>query len=79
MSRKKREEVDLKHFKDSKVFIKYFNNMKDVYSSIKKYNPGKGQKVLIVFDDMIPDMISNKRLCPVVTGFFIRGGRLNTF
>ena len=36
--------------------------MKDVYNSIEKYNPGKEQKILIVFDDMIAAIISNKRL-----------------
>ena len=38
----------------------YSNNMQDVYRNIEEYNPGKGLKVLIVFDDMIADMISIK-------------------
>ena len=40
-------------------------------------NPGKKQKVLIVFDDMIADMINNKKLNPIVTELFIRGRKLN--
>ena len=40
--------------------------MQDVYKNIEEYNPGKKRKVLIVFDDMIADMINNKKLNPVV-------------
>ena len=47
--------------------------MQDVYKNIEDYNPGKKRKVLIVFDDMIADMINNKKLNPVVTELFIRG------
>ena len=41
--------------------------MQDFYKNIEDYNPGKICKILIVFDDMIPDMINNKKLNPVVT------------
>ena len=51
--------------------------MQDVYKNIKDYNPEKKRKVLIVFDDMIVDMINNKKLNPVVTELFIRGRKLN--
>ena len=51
--------------------------MNDVYKSIEEYNPGKKQKVLIVFDDMIADIISNKKLQPAVTELFFRGKKLN--
>ena len=44
--------------------------------SIENYNPNKKTKVLIVFDDMIADMISNKNLYPIVTELFIRGTKL---
>ena len=47
--------------------------MEDVYKNIGDYNPGKKRKVLIVFDDMIADMINNKKLNPIVTELFIRG------
>ena len=46
--------------------------MQDVYKNIEKYNIGKKRKILIVFDDMIADMINNKKLNPVVTELFIR-------
>ena len=42
--------------------------MDDIYTNIKEYNPNKKPKILIVFDDMIPDMLSNKTLNPIVTG-----------
>ena len=73
----KREKVGLDHFKDPKTFIEYSNNMKDVYKNIENYNPGKKRKILIVFDEMIVDMINNKKRNPVVTELFIRGRKLN--
>ena len=51
--------------------------MRDIYKSVKKYNPGKRRKELIVFDDMIADVTSNKRLHPVVTDSFIMDKKLN--
>ena len=51
--------------------------MQDFYKKIEDYNPGKKRKILIVFDDMIADMINNKKLNPVVTESFIRGRKLN--
>ena len=55
----------------------YSNNVQDVYKNIKKSNPDKKCKVLIVFDDVTADMINNKKLNPVVTELFIRGRKLN--
>ena len=51
--------------------------MDDVYKNIEKYNPNKKRKMFIVFDDMIADMFSNKKLNPIVTELFIRGRKLN--
>ena len=51
--------------------------MQDIYKNIEDYNPGRKCKILIVFDDMIADMISNKKLYPIVTELFIRGRKLN--
>ena len=50
--------------------------MQDVYKNIEYYNPIKNRKILIVFDDMIADMI---KLNPVVTELFIRGRKLNIY
>ena len=41
-------------------FIEYSNDMDDIYENIEKYNPNKQCKILIIFNDMIADMLSNK-------------------
>ena len=51
--------------------------MDGIYKNIEEYNLNKRQKILIVFDDMITDMLSNKKLNPIVTEFFIRGRKLD--
>ena len=61
---KKREDVGTKQFNDSKAFIEYSNNMNDIYKNIEDY-------------DVIADMLSNKKLNPIVTKLFIRGRKLN--
>ena len=75
----KREKEGLDHFDDPKAFMEYSNNMQDVYKNIEDYNPIKKRKVLIVFDDMIADMINNNKLNPVVIELFIRGRTLNNY
>ena len=69
----KREGVGINHFNDPKAFIEYSNDMRDVYKNINYYNPNKENKILIVFDDMIADMINNKKSNSIVTELFIRG------
>ena len=73
----KRKRVGINHLIDSKAFIEYSNDMHDVYKNIDNYNPDKENKTLIVFDDMIADMINNKTLNSIVTELFIRGRKLN--
>ena len=51
--------------------------MHDAYKNIDEYNPDKGNKILIVFDDVIEDMINDKKLNLIVTELFIRGKKLN--
>ena len=51
--------------------------MEDLYKDIDEYNIDKERKILIVFDDMIADMIHNKKLNSIVTELFIRGRKLN--
>ena len=63
----KRKIVGLKHFNDPKAFIEYSNDMHDVYKNIDHYNPDKENKILIVFGDIIADMINNKKLNSIVT------------
>ena len=52
--------------------------MQDVYKNVDEYNPDKENEILIVFDDMIADMIHNKKLNSIVTELFIRVRKLNT-
>ena len=73
----KRESLELKYFNDPKAFIEYSNDMHDVYKNINDYNPDKENKILIVFDDTIANMINNKKLNSIVTELFIRGRKLN--
>ena len=53
------------------------HDMDDIHKNIEEYNPNKERKILIVFDDMIANMLSNEKRNPVVTGLFIRGRKLN--
>ena len=52
--------------------------MVDIYKDIDDYNPNKKRKILIVFDDLIADMLSNKKINPIVTELFNREKKLNT-
>ena len=74
---KKHEDVGIKNFNDSKAFVEYSNKMADIYKNIQDYNSNKKFKILIVFIDMIVDMLSNKKLNPVVTKLLIRSRKLN--
>ena len=53
--------------------------MDDIYKNIDEYNPNKERKRLILFDDMIADMLSNKKSNLIVTELFIRGRKLNIY
>ena len=55
----KRENIGLKYLNAPKTFIEYSNDM-DIYKTIEEYNPYKKWKI-IVFDDMIADILSNKK------------------
>ena len=73
----KRESTGLNHFNDPKAFVEYSNDKQDVYKNIDECNADKQRKILIVFDDMITDMINNKKLNSVVIKRFIRSRKLN--
>ena len=53
------------------------NDMTNIYKKIEEYNPNKKHKILVVFDDMIADMLSNKKINPIVTELFITDRKLN--
>ena len=56
-----------------KLFLEYSNDIDDIYKDTEEWNPNK--KRLIVFDDMIDHMLSNKKLNPIITELFIRGNK----
>ena len=56
----------IKHFNNSDAFIECSNNMDDVYENINDYNPIKKRKKLIVIDDLIADIMTNKRCQAII-------------
>ena len=61
-----RENAGIKHLNDPKAFIDCSNTMNDVYENIDLYNPNRRKKVLIVFDDMIADIMTNKKFQSII-------------
>ena len=57
---KKRKEAGIKHLNDPNTFIQCSNMMDDVYENIHDYNSIRKRKILIVFDDMTADIMTNK-------------------
>ena len=74
---KNRENAGIKHVNDSKAFIECSNTMDDVYENIDDYNPSRKRKILIVFDDMIADIMTNKKFQSIIKELFIRCRKLN--
>ena len=57
--------------------MEYSNDMQDLHKNIEDYNPIKKRKIILIFYDMIANMINNNKLNPEVTELFIRGRKLN--
>ena len=74
---KKRENVGTNHFNDPNAFIECSNRMDDVYQNIDDYNPSRKRKILIVFDDMIVDIMSNKKFQAIIKELFLRCRKVN--
>ena len=74
---KKRQDAGIKHLNDLNAFIESSNTMDNVYENIDDYNTNRKRKVLIVFDDMIADIMSSKKFQAVVKELFIRCRELN--
>ena len=73
----KRESTGWKYLNGSNAFIEYSIDLDYIYKNIEEYNENKKRKILIAFDDMISDMLINKKLNPIITELFIRGRKLN--
>ena len=74
---KKCEVAGTKHVNDPKAFIVCLNVMDDAYEDIDNYNSKRDKKVLIVFDDMIADIMINKRFQAIIKELFTRCTKLN--
>ena len=73
----KREQAGIKNLNDPHSFIEYSNDMDDVLDYINNYNKNRDKKVLIVFDDMIADIMSSKKFKAIIKELFIRCRKLN--
>ena len=73
---KKRENAGIKCLNDPNAFIECFNTMDDVYKT-NDYNPSRKREILIVFDDMIADIMTNKEFKAIIKELFIRCRKLN--
>ena len=73
---KKREVAGIKNVNNPNAFIVCSNTMNDVYEDINNYNPKRNKKALIVFDDMIADIMRNKKFQAIIKELFIRWRKL---
>ena len=74
---KNRENVEIKHVNNLKTFIECSNTIDDIYENIDDYNLTGKRKLLIIFDDMIADIMTNKNFQAIIKGLFIRCRKLN--
>ena len=74
---RKREDAGIKHLNNPNAFIECLNTMDDVYENINDYNPIRKIKKLIVLDDMIADIMTNKKFQAIIKELFIRCRKLN--
>ena len=74
---KNRENAGIKHLNDSKAFIECSNTMNDVSENIDLYNPNRRKKILIVFDDMIADIMTNKKFQSLIKELFVSSRKIN--
>ena len=73
----KREQVGIKNLNDPYAFIEYSNDMNDVLEDINNCNKNRDKKVLIIFDDMIADIMRSEKFKAIVKELFIRCRKLN--
>ena len=63
---KKREDAIIKYLNHPNAFIECSNTMNDVYENIHVYNSSRKRKILIVFDDVIADTMTNKKFQAII-------------
>ena len=74
---KKREDVGIRHVNNSNAFIECSGTMNDVYENINDCNLSRRREILIVFDDMIGDIMTSKKFQSIIRELFIRCRKLN--
>ena len=74
---KKHENICLEHFENPKTLIEHSNDTDDIYEDIEEFNPNKDRKLLIAFDEMIADILSNIKIQQIVRELFIRDRKIN--
>ena len=72
-----RKNAGIKHLNDSKAFMECSNTMNDVYENIDLYNANRRRKIVIVFDDMIADIMTNKKFQSIIKELLIRCRKIN--
>ena len=73
----KREQAGIKNINDPHAFIEYSNDMNDVLDDINNYNKNRDKKVLIIFGDMIVDIMRSEKFKAIVKELLIRCRKLN--
>ena len=73
----KRENIGMKHLNHPNALIECSNIIDNIYENIDDYNPSRKRKKLIVFDDMITDIMTNRRFQSIIKELFIRCRKLN--
>ena len=74
---KKREDAGIKNINDPNAFIECSNTMDDVYEIIDDYNLSRKRKILIAFNDMIAEIMTNKKLEAIIKELFILCRKVN--
>ena len=74
---KKRKDTGIKYCNDPNAFIEFSNRMDDVYQNIDDCNPSRKRKILIVFDDMIANIMTSKKFQAIIKELFIRCRKVN--
>ena len=72
--KKKREGAGIKHLNDPNAFMEYSAGMDDIYNNINDYSPTRKRKILIVFDDMIVDIMINKKIQAIIKNYLLDAG-----
>ena len=74
---KKHKDAGIKHLNDSNAFIKYSNSMDDVYEIICNHNLSRKRKILIIFEGMIADIMTNRKFQAIIKELFIECRKFN--